>query len=275
MIMASAAQVKKFIEQIAPLIQKYAKANGYKIASTVIAQACCESAYGTCALSPYHNYFGLKCGSAWKGKSVNMKTKEEYTVGTLTTIKDNFRVYDSMEEGVAGYYGFISAKRYSGGIAGGNLHDATTYRQYAEMLKLDGYATSSTYVSTLCSIVEKHNLTQYDDFSGTMSVQSTTTAQEQEVLNAPTKVYFKVGKNYTLQYGMWVRDGANGNKKPWSKLTVSGKSHSVRQSDGTAVMKKGTVVTCQEIKTVGSATWIRIPSGWICGIGSDGTQYVK
>lgn len=270
MIMATAAQVKKFIEQIAPIIQKYAKINNYKIASTVIAQACCESAFGTCALSPYHNYFGLKCGSAWKGKSVNMKTKEEYTPGTLTSIKDNFRAYDSMEEGVAGYYGFIAAKRYSGGIAGGNLHDATTYRQYAEMLKLDGYATSSTYVSTLCNFVEKYDLTKYDNFD--VPVQSTTAPQE--VVSKP-KVYFKVGTNYTLQYGMLVRESANGLKKPWSKLTVSGKSHSVRQSDGTAVMRKGTVVTCQEIKTVGSATWIRIPSGWVCGIGSDGTQYVK
>ena len=85
--MASAAQVKKFIETIAPMIVKCAKERGYKIASTVIAQACCESAFGTCALSPYHNYFGMKCGSAWKGASVNMKTKEEYTELTKDALK--------------------------------------------------------------------------------------------------------------------------------------------------------------------------------------------
>ena len=32
------------------------------------------------------------------------------------------------------------------------------------MLKLDGYATSSTYVSTLCNLVEKYDLTKYDNF---------------------------------------------------------------------------------------------------------------
>ena len=45
--MATAKQVKSFISQIAPLIQKYAKRYGYKVASPVIAQACCESAFGT------------------------------------------------------------------------------------------------------------------------------------------------------------------------------------------------------------------------------------
>lgn len=37
---------------------------------------------------------------------------EEYTPGTLTQIKDNFRVYDNMEEGVKGYFEFIQLSRY-------------------------------------------------------------------------------------------------------------------------------------------------------------------
>ena len=154
--MASATQVKNFIGKIAPLIQAEAKKRGYKICSTVIAQACCESAYGTCALSKYHNYFGMKCGSGWKGGSVNMSTKEEYIPGQLTSIKDNFRTYSSMEEGVKGYYDFISWSRYA------NLKTAVNYKQYAEFLKADGYATSSTYVNTLCSIVRSYNLDKYD-----------------------------------------------------------------------------------------------------------------
>lgn len=157
--MANATQVKNFISTIAPIIQKYARERGYKIVSAVIAQACCESAYGTCALSPYHNYFGMKCGGSWVGKSVNLSTKEEYVPGTLTSIRDNFRVYDNMDAGVAGYYDFINWSRYA------NLKTATDYKQYAEFLKADGYATSSTYVKTLCSIVEQHNLTQYDNFN--------------------------------------------------------------------------------------------------------------
>lgn len=145
-----------FIPEIAPLMQAEAKKRGYKIVSTAIAQAIVESRWGESGLAKYHNYFGLKCGSKWTGKSVNMKTKEEYTPGTLTTINDNFRAYDSMADGVKGYYDFISSSRYA------NLKTATTPRQYAEYLKADGYATSSTYVKTLTDTVQKYNLSQYD-----------------------------------------------------------------------------------------------------------------
>ena len=153
----TASQAKQFIEHIAPMIQAEGHKRGYKIVSTVIAQAIIEGAAGTSSLAKnYHNHFGLKCGTKWKGASVNLKTKEEYLPGTLTTIKDNFRAYSSDEEGVRGYYDFISTSRYT------NLKSATTPRQYAEMLKADGYATSSTYVTTLTSTVSKYNLDRYD-----------------------------------------------------------------------------------------------------------------
>jgi len=155
--MASSAQAKQFIQQIAPLIQEEAKRRGYLVCSPIIAQACIESNFGISSLSAkYHNYFGLKCGSAWKGKSVNLKTKEEYTVGTLTTIRDNFRAYDSMEEGVKGYFDFISTKRYS------NLKSASTPREYLERIKADGYATSSSYVNTNMNCIGKFDLEKWD-----------------------------------------------------------------------------------------------------------------
>ena len=158
--MATQKQINDFIKKIAPIIQEHAKKNGYKVASAIIAQACLESAYGLSSLSAkYFNYFGLKCGSTWKGKSVNLSTKEEYKVGTLTTIKDNFRVYDNMTAGVAGYFDFIATTRYK------NLKTAKTAQEYLERIKADGYATSSTYVSNNMALVKKYNLEKYDDFS--------------------------------------------------------------------------------------------------------------
>lgn len=155
--MATAKQARDFIEKIGPIIQSYAKSMSFKTCSAIIAQACCESAFGTSSLGyKYHNYFGMKCGSAWQGKSVNLQTKEEYTPGTLTTIRDNFRAYDDMEAGVAGYFGFTNNKRYA------NLKDAKDYKEYARLVKEDGWATSSTYTNTLISIVEKYDLTKYD-----------------------------------------------------------------------------------------------------------------
>ena len=154
----SSAQAKQFINYIAPMIRAEAKRRGFKICSTIIAQAIIEGAAGTSTLAKtYHNHFGMKCGKSWKGKSVNLKTKEEYTVGTLVTIKDNFRVYDSDEAGVSGYFDFVSAPRYA------NLKECANYKQYAEFLKADGYATSSSYIQTLCNTVTKYNLTRWDE----------------------------------------------------------------------------------------------------------------
>lgn len=152
-------ECKRFISEIAPIIQRLAKKNGYQVASPIIAQACIESRYGLSGLAKYHNYFGLKCGSSWKGKSVNMATKEEYTTGVLTSIRDNFRVYANMEDGVQGYFDFISTKRYA------NLKTATDPKTYLERIKADGYATSSSYVNTNMNTILKWNLTTWDNFA--------------------------------------------------------------------------------------------------------------
>jgi flagellum-specific peptidoglycan hydrolase FlgJ len=155
--MASSAQAKEFIKRIAPIIQKEAKARGYKVCSPIIAQACIESAFdGSLLAYKYHNYFGMKCGSSWKGRSVNLKTKEEYTVGKLTTIRDNFRAYQTMEDGVKGYFDFINTKRYA------NLKTADTPELYLIRIKNDGYATSSRYVQTNMDCIRKYNLFEWD-----------------------------------------------------------------------------------------------------------------
>ena len=155
--MPSSAQQKQFINNIGYIIQEEAKDRGYKVCSPIIAQACLESNYGASMLSArWHNYFGMKCGSSWKGKSVNLSTKEEYTQGQLTTIRDNFRAYDSMEDGVKGYFDFINTKRYA------NLKNATTPREYLEFIKRDGYATSSSYVNSNMNVISRHDLERFD-----------------------------------------------------------------------------------------------------------------
>ncbi len=154
--MASSAQAKQFIETIGPIIQEEAKARGYKVCSAIIAQACIESGYNTSLLSmKYHNYFGMKCGSAWKGPSVNMATKEEYN-SQLVSIRDNFRCFPDMIAGVKGYFDFISTNRYA------NLKGASTAQEYLELIKKDGYATSSSYVNTCMNVVTRYGLESFD-----------------------------------------------------------------------------------------------------------------
>lgn len=157
--MASSAQAKQFIETIGPIIQEEAKARGYKVCSAILAQACIESGYNTSLLSmKYHNYFGMKCGSSWKGPSVNLATKEEYN-SQLVSIRDNFRAYPDMIAGVKGYFDFISTSRYA------NLKGAATAQEYLELIKRDGYATSSSYVNTCMNVVNRYGLdTKFDVF---------------------------------------------------------------------------------------------------------------
>lgn len=240
----STADVYAFINQIAPLIVAEGTKRGYHVFSTVIAQAIIESRHGQSTLAKYNNFFGLKCGTAWvlAGKpKVVLSTKEEYTPGVLTSIKDAFRVYPDMAAGVAGYYDFISTKRYA------NLKTATTYRMYAEMLKADDYATSNSYVNTLCTTVAQYGLAVYDHGQ------------------IPAQGLWQIGQTYTTQQDLNVRREPNGELIPFEDLTENAKEHAFISPSGTAILKRGTRVTVKDIQTVGSCVWLQIPSGWICG----------
>lgn len=218
MNMALSESLQKFIQQIAAYVQAYAATYGILVHSPIIAQAILESGWGESKLAAiYHNYFGLKCGSKWTGRSVNLTTQEEYQPGELTTIKDNFRVYDSMEEGVKGYFEFIQLARYQ------NLKGITDPKKYLEIIKSDGYATSNAYVANVYALVEMYDLTQYDT-KGTVNNIS----DRQKVINylvqyigikegsAEHKAIIKVFNNSGLckRYKMTVND-------PWCATGVS------------------------------------------------------
>ena len=146
-----------FIQKVAEKVSKYAPLYGICVHSPIIAQAIIESGWGKSGLaSKYHNYFGLKCGGSWKGKSVNMATKEEYKVGTVTNIHDNFRVFDDFDDGIRGYFEFISTSRYA------NLKGVKNPEEYVRRLKADGYATSSKYVDNIMRVIRDNKLTRFD-----------------------------------------------------------------------------------------------------------------
>ena len=153
-------EAKQFIEYIMPIIQKEAQKRGYKIISTVISQSILEGACNKSDLARlHHNHFGMKCSDSWvkAGKpAVNYKSGEEYH-GQKTEGKFWFRSYADDTSGIEGYYDFISTPRYK------NLKSAKNYQEYAQLIKQDGWATSSTYVKDLCNIVKKYNLMRFDD----------------------------------------------------------------------------------------------------------------
>lgn len=89
----------------------------------------------------------------------------------------------------------------------------------------------------------------------------------------PEALTYSIGKTYTTRvYKLHVRYSVWGQIKEYAKLTMDGMKHAY--SDG--CLKKGTIVTVKEIKKdEAGATWVRIPSGWICAITAKGEVYVK
>ena len=152
------AEAEKFIEYIAPMMVSEARKRGYNIVSTSIAQAIVEGAAGTSTLAKvHHNHFGMKADKGYKGEYVRMRTKEEYQEGHLVTIYANFRKYPNDQSGIEGYYTFLEYKRYA------NLKHAKDYKQFAEYIRADGWATSFTYRDNLIEKVERYNLTRFDN----------------------------------------------------------------------------------------------------------------
>ena len=233
------SQAKEFIAYIAPIIRAEATKRGYPICSTAIAQAIAEGAAGTSSLARvWFNHFGMKAGTTWKGKTVKLKTKEEYKKGVLTEIYATFRAYDSDEDGIKGYYDFISTKRYS------NLKNAKDYRQYADYIKRDGWATSSSYVENLIGKVEKYGLQKYDN------------------IDAVIPLYTK-GKTYKTNVNLKIRTAPDGDRVLFDDITKNAKLHSFQNDDGYAVLKEGSKVTCRSIAKQGDDIWMEIPSGYV------------
>ena len=84
---------------------------------------------------------------------------------------------------------------------------------------------------------------------------------------------YLIGKTYTTRVDhLHVRYSVWGQIKDYSQLTRDGMKHAY--SDG--CLKKGTAVTVKEIKKDETgATWVRIPSGWICAITAKGDVYLS
>lgn len=84
---------------------------------------------------------------------------------------------------------------------------------------------------------------------------------------------YEIGRTYTTMVDhLHVRYSVWGQIKKYSQLSRDGMKHAY--SDG--CLKKGTSVTVKEIKKDETgATWVRIPSGWICAITSKGDIYLS
>lgn len=155
------------------------------LASVSMAQFILESGYGKSELAQNaNNCFGMKTslsgntwnGSTWDGKSkYTKKTQEEYTKGEMTTITADFRKYLCIDDSFADHSAYLLGAKNETKLRYDGLKGCTDYKKAVQIIKDGGYATSSTYVANLCSIIEKWNLTQFDVKENTAPADSVKT----------------------------------------------------------------------------------------------------
>ena len=210
---------KDFIKTIAPSAQKACKRYGY-LPSVLIAQTCLENGYGIPSywdnpeikfLLQYNNMIGQKAQllnsswydkSVWPGKSFNKTTPEVYSKQKINK-KDNFRIFDDIEQSFCDFilfllyasnYGYNGKPKYGQQVV--NIKNPKTL---ITEVKNRGYATDPNYPTSVMKIVNKYNLTQYDDLSKVEASKYIPDALKEtkgdNKMNIPNKVIHDITKN--------------------------------------------------------------------------------
>lgn len=226
--MTKTEYIKKIYGILAPMCTKYGYHN---VAAAMIAQSIQEG-WNSGLASKYFNYWGMKAGESYKGKTVVMDNKQKNDKAT-------YRVFTSMANGCEGYFAFLNYSRYK------PLKSCTTDVEYLTKIGPCGWNGNSKYGEHCIS----HLNEVYKALGDTTTVE-------------PTQ--YNVGTTYTTQQDLYVRDNPDGNKIKFEKLTSNAKEHAKKDILGYAILKKGTRVTCQGIRATQTCTWMKIPSGWIC-----------
>ena len=226
--MTKAEYIRKMYSILVPMCAK----NGFhNVAAGMIAQSIQEG-WNSELARKYYNYWGMKVGDNYKGKTVVMDNKQK-------TDRATYRVYTSMENGCEGYFAFLKYSRYK------SLKNCTTDIEYLNKIGPCGWNSNVGY-GDRC---KKHLPDVY------------------AVLNqsVPALQLWQIGKTYTTQQDLNVRWEPNGDKKLFSELSANAKEHAFIGTSGEGILKRGTRVTVKDIQTIGQTVWLKIPSGWICG----------
>lgn len=147
-------KTNEFIAAIVPIVRtQYLSRKKWILPSVCIAQAALESGWNLKAKT----LFGIK-GSGTKSKT------SEYLEGEWVRIEASFKSFPNLTSSIIGYYDFLaSTPRFSKVINNPSYKDAVLH-----LIKTaDGkpYATDPDYVEHVISIIEKYNLTIYDNTS--------------------------------------------------------------------------------------------------------------
>jgi flagellar protein FlgJ len=143
--------VTDFVSEMAPAAMSAAQASGVP-ARLILGQAALESGWGKREIRypdgrSSFNLFGIKAGSGWQGKVVNVMTTE-YVDGVPHKMMQPFRAYASYEEAFTDYARLIGdSPRYESVTLARDEIDA------AHKIQRAGYATDPRYADKLIGIM--------------------------------------------------------------------------------------------------------------------------
>lgn len=146
------AHVEDFVQRLLPHAQQASATTGIP-ARFMLGQAALETGWGRHEMrgadgANSHNLFGIKAGSGWKGRTVDVVTTE-YVDGKAHKQVERFRAYDSYAESFRDYANLLrSNARYQNVIAEGR--DAAGF---AHGLQQAGYATDPNYAQKLLNVI--------------------------------------------------------------------------------------------------------------------------
>lgn len=218
--------IKSMYSTLVPLCEKYGY---YNVACGMIAQSIQEG-WNSLLATKYHNYWGMKASKDYKGNTIFMNNKQKTDPAT-------YRVFSSMADGCEGYFNFLKYPRYR------PLKQCVNDLDYLESIGPCGWNSNVGYGSRC----------------------STHLPEVYQVINNIVSSWL-VGSTYTTQVNLYIREEPNGKKKRIDSITENAKLNSYADSDGFAILKKGTRVTCKDvvINTATDQVWLLIPSGYVC-----------
>ena len=157
--------ITQFVNQWLNPAQLAAKQTGipYQI---IIAQAALETGWGKRQITttdgqPSYNYFAIKAGNTWQGKTTEITTTE-YVNNKKVTKKHRFRVYDNHHQAINDYTRLITQNpRYK------VISQAPTAKAAAQALQQANYATDPNYGSKLIQLID-----QIDSITKSISIKN-------------------------------------------------------------------------------------------------------
>lgn len=147
------AHVDAFVQRMLPHAQEASASTGIP-PQFMMGQAALETGWGKSEIrgangENSYNLFGIKAGSGWRGRTVDIVTTE-YVNGKPQKQVETFRAYDSYADSFRDYANLLRANpRYQNVLA--QRQDA---KGFAQGLQQAGYATDPNYAQKLASVIK-------------------------------------------------------------------------------------------------------------------------